>query len=103
MDKFDEERTAPALGKLITGRRTVLIRIEYAGNGQPERQLRERCDTLVGMMVEADAGVISGREDGNGAVIIHVLTKYPKRTTETARKIINDLKIGQAAIATEEE
>ena len=100
---FDEERTEPAVGKLIKGRRTVLIRIGYAGKGQPEKHVRERCDTLVDRMVEADAGVIAGREDGNGAVIIHVITKYPDRTVEQAQKIISELKIERGTVTIEEE
>ena len=100
---IDEERTEPALGKLIKGRRTVLIRIEYAGKGQPGKQVRERCDTLVDMMVEADAGVIAGRQDGNGAVIIHVITKYPDHAVEQAQKIINELKMDRATVKIEEE
>lgn len=99
----DDEKTEPAVGKLIKGRRTVLIRIGYAGKGQPGKQLRERCDTLVDMMVEADAGVIAGRQDGDGAVIIHVLTKYPDHTIEQAQKIINELKIDRATMKIEEE
>ncbi len=103
MDKFDDERTEPAVGKLIKGRRTVLIRIGYAGKGQPGKQVRERCDTLVDRMIKADAGVIAGREDGNGAVVIHVITKYPDHTVEQTQKIINELKIDRATITIEEE
>ena len=99
----DEERTEPALGKLIKGRRTVLIRIRYAGKGPPGKQIRARCETLIERMVEADAGVIAGREDGGGVMIIHVITKYPDHTVEHAQKIINELKIDRATIKIEEE
>jgi len=99
----DEEITEAALRQKAKGRRTVLIRIGYAGSGQPGKQLRERCDTLIDMMAEADAGVIAGRKDGVGAVIIHVLTKYPDHTVEQAQKIINELKIDRATMKIEDE
>jgi hypothetical protein len=99
----DEEIAEAALRQKVKGRRTVLIRIEYAGKGQPGKQLRERCDTLVEMMKEADAGVIAGRKDGVGEVVIHVLTKYPDHTIEQAQKFINELKIDRATTKIEEE
>ena len=64
----DEEIDEATLLQRFNGRRTVLIRIGYAGKGQPGKQLRERCDTLVDMIVEADAGLIAGRKDGVGEV-----------------------------------
>ncbi len=99
----DEAITETAVRQKVKGRRTVLIRIGYAGKGQPGKQLRERCDTLVDMISEADAGVIAGRKDGDGEVVIHVLTKYPGHTIEQAQKIINELKIDRATTKIEEE
>jgi hypothetical protein len=99
----DEAITEAALRQKVKGRRTVLIRIGYAGKGQPGKQLRERCDTLVDMMNEADAGVIAGRKDGGGEVVIYVLTKYPGHTIEQAQKFINELKIDRATAKIEEE
>lgn len=99
----DEEIAEAVLLQSFNGRRTVLIRIEYAGKGQPGKQLRERCDTLVEMIKEADAGVIAGRKDGVGEVVIHVLTKYPDHTIEQAQRIINELKIDRATTKIEGE
>ena len=99
----NEEIAEAALRQKVKGRRTVLIRIGYAGKGQPGKQLRERCDTLVDMINEADAGVITGRKDGVGEVVIHVLTKYPGHTIEQAQKFINELKIDRATTKIEDE
>ena len=99
----DEEIHEATLLQRFNGRRTVLIRIGYAGKGQPGKQLRERCDTLVDMIVEADAGLIAGRKDGVGEVVVHVITKYPDHTIETAQKIVNELKIDRTTMKIEDE
>ena len=99
----DEKITEAVLRQRTNGRRTVLIKIRYAGKGQPGRQLRDRCDTLVNMINDADAGVIAGRRDGVGEVIIHVLTKYSDHTIEQAQKFINELEIDRATMKIEDE
>ena len=72
-------------------RQKVHIQITYTGKGQPATKLKERCDTLVDMLVEADAGVIDGRKAGDGAVDIFVVTRFADHTIENARRIITEL------------
>ena len=49
-------------------RQRVHIRVGYAGKGQPGPQLAQRCDLLVSMLTEVDAGVIEPRKVGDGAL-----------------------------------
>ncbi len=98
-----KESTTPASSKPANVRQKVHIRIGYKGKGQPGRQLRERCDTLVEMLVEDDAGVIEGRKDGDGEVVIYVVTRFAGYTLEQAQKIVNELKIDRATITIVEE
>jgi len=99
----DEKITEAALKQNVNVRRTVLVRIGYPGKGQPGKELRNRCETLVSMITEADAGVIAGRKDGVGEVVIYVITKYPYHTIEQAQKFINELEIERATIKIEDE
>ena len=98
-----KESTTPASSKQINARQKVHIRIKYRRKGQPGRQLKERCDTLVDMLVEDDAGVIEGRKDGDGEVVIYVATRFADHTIERARKIVNELKLDRATIEIVEE
>ena len=98
-----KESTTPASSKPVNARRKVHIRIKYRRKGQPGRQLRERCDTLVDMLVEDDAGVIEARKDGEGEVVIYVVTRFADYTVEQAQKIVNELKIERATITIVEE
>ena len=74
-------------------RQGVHIRITYTGKGPPGPQLAQRCDTLVAMLVEADAGVIDRRPAPDGAVDIVVVTRFADHTIEQARKILAELGI----------
>lgn len=74
-------------------RQRVHIRVEYAGKGQPGPQLAQRCDLLVSMLTEADAGVIEPRKVGDGVVDIFVVTRFADHTIVTARKILVELGI----------
>lgn len=98
-----KESTTPASSKPAKVRQKVHIRIRYNRKGQPGRQLRERCDTLVDMLVEDDAGVIEGRRDSDGEVVIYVVTVFADYTIERAQKIVNELKIERATIKVVEE
>ena len=87
-----KKSAGPASSK-TAGRRKVHIQVTYRGKGEPGKQLKERCDTLVEMVVESDAGVIAERKSGNGAVDIYVVTGVADHTVETARKTANELGI----------
>jgi hypothetical protein len=78
-------------------RQKVQIRIRYTGKGQPGPKLSERCDTLVDMLVEADAGTIQDRKAGNGMVEFNVVTRFADHTKERAWKIINELGLASRA------
>jgi len=84
--------TAHASSKTV-GRKKVHIQVTYRGKGEPGKQLKEQCHTLVEMLGEADAGVIAERKAGNGAVDIYVVTGFADHTVETARKTANELGI----------
>jgi hypothetical protein len=84
--------TVPASSK-TSGRQKVHIQVTYRGKGEPGKQLKEQCDTLVEMVGEADAGVITERKAGNGAVDIYVVTRFADHTVETARKTAKELGI----------
>jgi hypothetical protein len=84
--------TVPASSK-TSGRQKVHIQIAYRGKGEPGKQLKERCDTLVEMLVDSDAGVIAERKAGNGAVDVYVVTGFADHTVEMARKTANELGI----------
>ena len=88
------QNTPPPASQPTGQRQRVHIRITYAGKGQPGPKLAERCETLVDMLVEADAGVIDGRKTGGGAADVYVFTRFSKHTIETARRIANELGIG---------
>jgi hypothetical protein len=92
-----KESTIPASSKPAKVRQKVHIRIGYKGKGQPGKQLTERCDTLVDLLVEADAGMIEGRKSGDGAVDIYVVTRFAGHTIEQAQKIVNELGIATRA------
>jgi hypothetical protein len=72
-------------------RQKVHIRIEYSAKGPPGPVLGERCETLVRMLVQGDAGVVDGRKAGDGAVDIYVITRFPAHTIELARKSTSEL------------
>jgi hypothetical protein len=74
-------------------RQKVHIQVTYRSKGEPGKQLKEQCDTLVEMVGEADAGVIAERKSGNGTVDIFVITRFADHTIETARKTANELGI----------
>jgi hypothetical protein len=84
--------TVPASSKTV-GRQKVHIQVTYRGKGEPGKQLKEQCDTLVEMVGEADAGVIAERKAGNGAVDIYVVTGFADHTVETVRRTAKDLGI----------
>ena len=87
-----KQSTVPASSK-TAGRQKVHIQVTYRGKGEPGKQLKERCDTLVEMLVESDAGVIAEHKAGNGTVDIYVITGFADHTAETARKTANELGI----------
>jgi hypothetical protein len=66
----------------------ILVRHDGKGAGPI---LKQRCDTLVAMLVEADAGVIDKRTAGEGAVTIEVITRFAEHTTEQATKAVREL------------
>jgi len=72
-------------------RQKVRIRIEYNGKGPPGPVLAGRCETLVRMLVEGDAGVIDRRTAGDGAVNIYVITRFPDHTIELAQRSTSEL------------
>ena len=72
-------------------RQKVHIRVEYTSKGPPGPLLTERCEMLVRMLVEGDAGVIDGRKAGDGAVDIFVITRFPDHTIELARRSAKEL------------
>jgi hypothetical protein len=74
-------------------RQRVQIRVEYAGKGQPGPHLAQRCDLLVSLLVERDAGVIEPRKVGDGAVDVFVVTRFAEHTIVTARSILVELGI----------
>jgi hypothetical protein len=75
----------------------VQIVVHYEGKGQPGPLLKERCDTLVAMLVEADAGVIDKRTAGEGLVTIQVITRFADHTTEQATKAVRELGLSDRA------
>jgi hypothetical protein len=87
-----KKSTVPASSR-TAGRQRVHIQITYRGKGEPGKQLKERCDTLVEMLVESDAGVIAERKSGNGAVDIYVVTGFADHTAETVQKTAKELGI----------
>ena len=95
--------TVPATSKTVE-RKKVHIQVTYRGKGEPGKQLKERCNTLVEMLVESDAGVIAERKSGNGTVDIYVVTGFADHTVETARKTANELGIsGRTTIKIQDE
>jgi hypothetical protein len=88
-------KTDPASpsSKPASVRQRVHIRVGYTGKGQPGPQLAQRCDLLVSMLVEADAGVIEPRRVGDGAVDVFVVTRFADHTIGAARKILAELGI----------
>ena len=87
-----KKSTGPASSETVA-RQKVHIQVTYRGKGEPGKQLKEQCDTLVEMVVELDAGVIAERKAGNGAVDIYVVTGFADHTVETARKTAKELGI----------
>jgi hypothetical protein len=78
-------------------RQKVHIRIEYTGKGPPGPVLTERCETLVRMLVEGDAGIIDERKAGDGAVDIYVVTRFAEHTIELARRAAHELGLADRA------
>jgi hypothetical protein len=74
----------------------VQILVRHDGK-VPGPLLKERCDTLIAMLVEADAGVIDRKPASEGVITIHVITRFAGHTTEQAAKAAGELGLSDRA------